>query len=248
MKSAGSSHSKAVMNSWSSIPNEYVVWLWIVGNSARRCGCARPSPAADRSAVARTTAGSSRTDRRRGRASRCGTTFRGRRAAVYCDAFVVARYEYGVSSQPASGVAFNAAPSSPRSSYRWVIFQRKKSESGRTPADRVGAQRIHPAGPLLDGLREGVLAGHSLLDRQPPPGGIDAEELVRDVLTRSAHAAVSPRDRLSPARASERSPGEDGIRRRTRVRRNRRGSRRGHVRWSSRVHPVDSVSRYEQRW
>ena len=33
MKSAGSSHSKAVMNSWSSIPNEYVVWLWIARDS-----------------------------------------------------------------------------------------------------------------------------------------------------------------------------------------------------------------------
>ena len=33
MKSDGSSHSNAVMNSWSSIPNEYVVWLWIVSNS-----------------------------------------------------------------------------------------------------------------------------------------------------------------------------------------------------------------------
>ena len=33
MKSDGSSHSKAVMNSWSSIPNEYVVWLTIVRNS-----------------------------------------------------------------------------------------------------------------------------------------------------------------------------------------------------------------------
>ena len=33
MKSDGSSHSKTVMNSWSSIPNEYVVWLWIVENS-----------------------------------------------------------------------------------------------------------------------------------------------------------------------------------------------------------------------
>ena len=53
--------------------------------------------------------------------------------AVYCDAFVVARYEYGVSSQPASGVPFSSAPSSPRSSYRSVIFQRKKSQSGRTP-------------------------------------------------------------------------------------------------------------------
>ena len=36
MKSAGSSHSKAVMNSWSSIPNEYVVWLWIDGELVRR--------------------------------------------------------------------------------------------------------------------------------------------------------------------------------------------------------------------
>ena len=33
MKSAGSSHSKTVMYSWSSIPNEYVVWLLIVSNS-----------------------------------------------------------------------------------------------------------------------------------------------------------------------------------------------------------------------
>jgi hypothetical protein len=47
MKSAGSSHSKAVMNSWSSMPNEYVVWLWIDANSApmrmcssiARCRC-----------------------------------------------------------------------------------------------------------------------------------------------------------------------------------------------------------------
>jgi hypothetical protein len=52
---------------------------------------------------------------------------------VYCDAFVVARYEYGVSSQPASGVPFSAVASSPRSSKRCVIFQRKKSQSGRTP-------------------------------------------------------------------------------------------------------------------
>ena len=43
-------------------------------------------------------------------------TFLGLRARVYSDAFVVARYEYGVSSQPASGVPFSAAPSSPRSS------------------------------------------------------------------------------------------------------------------------------------
>ena len=31
MKSAGSSHSNAVMNSWSSMPNEYVVWFLIAG-------------------------------------------------------------------------------------------------------------------------------------------------------------------------------------------------------------------------
>src|SRR3954451_8057505 len=55
------------------------------------------------------------------------------RAEVYTEAFIVARYEYGVSSQAARGVPFSAAPSSPRSSYRFVIFQRKKSESGRTP-------------------------------------------------------------------------------------------------------------------
>src|SRR5205085_1503992 len=73
------------------------------------------------------------TPSRRFSASRIGRTRRARRAAVYGAAFVVARYEYGVSSQPASGVPFSAAPSSPRSSYRSVIFQRKKSVSGRTP-------------------------------------------------------------------------------------------------------------------
>ena len=59
--------------------------------------------------------------------------FRALRALVYCDAFVVARYEYGVSSQPASRVAFRATPSSSRSSNRSVIFQRKKSQSPRVP-------------------------------------------------------------------------------------------------------------------
>jgi len=37
------------------------------------------------------------------------------RALVYCEAFVVARYAYGVSSQPASGVPLSAVPRSPRS-------------------------------------------------------------------------------------------------------------------------------------
>src|SRR5262245_48838641 len=62
-----------------------------------------------------------------------GTTLRARRALVYRDAFVVARYEYGVSSQPASGVPLSAAPSSPSASYWSQIFQRKKSVSGRMP-------------------------------------------------------------------------------------------------------------------
>ncbi len=42
MKSAGSSHSNAGMNSWSSMPNEYVVWFLIPGNSSRpitMCSC-----------------------------------------------------------------------------------------------------------------------------------------------------------------------------------------------------------------
>jgi hypothetical protein len=34
---------------------------------------------------------------------------------VYCDGFVVARYEYGVESQPESGDAFSSAQSSSRS-------------------------------------------------------------------------------------------------------------------------------------
>src|ERR671937_825246 len=132
MKSAGSSHSNAVMNSWSSMPNEYVVWLWIVANSAPMRMCS--SIARCRSSGGSEYHGRTFTN---GYTTRYGdpfgTTFRARLAFVYCDSFVVARYEYGVSSHPASGVALSAAPSSPRSSYRSVIFHRKKSQSGRTP-------------------------------------------------------------------------------------------------------------------
>ena len=53
---------------------------------------------------------------------------------------------------------------------------------GADARDRVGAQRGHPSGKLLDRLGEGVLAGRALVDREPPPGGIDAEEGVGDVL------------------------------------------------------------------
>src|SRR6188472_1094100 len=106
MKSDGSSHSKAVMNSWSSIPNEYVVWLWIDGNSAPMRMCS--SIARCRSSSVSAYHGRIFT---KGYTTRYGelrgTTFRARRALVYCDALVVARYEYGVSSQPASGVALS---------------------------------------------------------------------------------------------------------------------------------------------
>src|SRR5436305_5474538 len=115
MKSAGSSHSNAVMNSWSSIPNEYVVWLWIVENSCPTRMC---------SSIARCR--SSRESEYHGRVftngyttrygEPFGTILRGFLALVYDEAFVVARYEYGVSSQAASGVPFSAVPSSRRSS------------------------------------------------------------------------------------------------------------------------------------
>src|SRR5262249_60526720 len=62
-----------------------------------------------------------------------GLILRARLAFVYCEGFVVARYEYGVSSHAASGVAFSAAPSSPRSSYRRGIFPKKKSVSRPAP-------------------------------------------------------------------------------------------------------------------
>jgi hypothetical protein len=102
------------MNSWSSIPNEYVVWLWIVGKR-------RPVSMCSSIAFCRCSGVSAYHGRvfTNGYTTRYGepfgTTLRGRRADVYSEAFVVARYEYGVSSQPASGVAFSSAPSSPRS-------------------------------------------------------------------------------------------------------------------------------------
>src|SRR5204862_6780331 len=58
---------------------------------------------------------------------------------------------------------------------------------GTHAGERVGAQPIHPSGPVLDHLGERVLAGCALVDRQAPPGGIDPVERIRDVL--AAHAA-----------------------------------------------------------
>ena len=47
---------------------------------------------------------------------------------------------------------------------------------------RVRAQMGEPIRPRLDDVRERLLAGDALLDRQPPPRGIDLEERVGDVL------------------------------------------------------------------
>src|SRR5438477_1443614 len=90
MKSAGSSHSNAVMNSWSSMPNEYVVWLWIVANSAPMRMCS--SIARCRSSGVNEYQGRALT---KGYTTRYGEPFgitrRARRAFVYSEAFVVAR-------------------------------------------------------------------------------------------------------------------------------------------------------------
>src|SRR5262249_17331859 len=99
MKSAGSSHSNACMNSRSSIPNEYVVWLWIDG-------CSPPIRMCSSIARWRSDSGSAYHGRTftNGYTTRYGdwrgVILRALRAFVYCEAFVVARYEYGVSSQP----------------------------------------------------------------------------------------------------------------------------------------------------
>ena len=101
---------------------------------------------------------------------------------MYCDAFVVARYEYGVSSQPASGVAVQ----------RGAELAERLVAVGDLPEEEVGlrahagrrvrAQVVEAVGEVLDDLGEGVLAGLALLDGQPPPRRVDAVERVRDVL------------------------------------------------------------------
>jgi chlorite dismutase len=53
---------------------------------------------------------------------------------------------------------------------------------GAHPGRRVHTEPLDPARPVLDDLRERLLAGDALLDREPPPGGIETEEAVRDVL------------------------------------------------------------------
>ena len=101
------------LNSWSSIRTSTSCGSGSSGNP-RRFECARPSRAGvfGRERVPRPHLDERIDDEIGVRGGRS----RARRAWVYCEALVVARYEYGVSSQPASGVPLSAAPSSPRSS------------------------------------------------------------------------------------------------------------------------------------
>ena len=88
---------EAVMNSWSSMPNEYVVWLWIV----RGILVADPDVLGHCLLAVLLGERVPRTDLHErihdevGRALRTDLA-RAPRAAVYCEALVVARYEYGV--------------------------------------------------------------------------------------------------------------------------------------------------------
>ena len=106
----------------------------------------------------------------------------------------------------------SAAPSSSSASYRSVIFQRKKSESGRTPAVLYGAQVLEALGERVDDLGELVLVRLALLHGQPPPGRIDLEERVRDVLAlhvakcyrgSSGSSGGASGSALSPSRLSQ---------------------------------------------
>src|SRR5215211_3572639 len=71
--------------------------------------------------------------------------------------------------------------------------------------DGVDPERVESLDPVLDHLRERILVGRAVLDREPPPGRIDAIEGVGDVLPRHA-ADASPR-RTSARSARRLRPG-----------------------------------------
>src|SRR2546430_7395431 len=76
---------------------------------------------------------------------------------------------------------------------------------GPDTADAVGPERVHPGSPVLHDLGEGVLAGCPLVHREPPPGWIDPEERVHDVLAfhgRDASPQCEALTRLQPPAAS----------------------------------------------
>ena len=84
--------------------------------------------------------------------------FRGRARFVYCEAFVVARYEYGVSSQPASGVPFSAAPSSPRSLVALGDLPEEEVGLGADARVEYARRCSNRSAEVLDDLGERVLA------------------------------------------------------------------------------------------
>ena len=180
MKSAGSSHSKAVMNSWSSMPNEYVVWLWIVA-SWLRSRCARPSRAVARPRRANTRTSPSRTGRRRGRETRAARSCaRGERSSRATTSWPRGRSTASRASRQGRRV------SSARELLEIAValgeLPEEEVASDRTPTSRIDAEVLHPLRPRLDHLREGSFANGALLDRQPPPLRGKLVERVRDVL------------------------------------------------------------------
>ena len=118
--------------------------------------------------------------------------FRALRALVYCDAFVVARYEYGVSSQPASSVPFSAAPSSLEVVVALGDLPEEEVAVRPDAGRRVRAQVLEPVGERVHDLGElAPSAPGAPSTGQPPPGRIDPVERVRDVLALHACAMLA---------------------------------------------------------
>ncbi len=106
--------------------------------------------------------------------------FRALRALVYCDAFVVARYEYGVSSQPESSVALSAAPSSSSSFVLLGDLPEEEVAVSSRSRDGVRPQVVEALRERVHDLGEEFLVVAAI--RLAPPRRIDAVERVRDVL------------------------------------------------------------------
>ena len=181
MKSAGSSHSNAVMNSWSSIPNEYVVWLWIVSNSRPIADVLvhRALAVLERERVPRPHLHERVDDEVRRalrddlpRPARLRVLRRLRRREVRVRRLEPAGERRRVQRRAELAEVLVALGDLPEEEVA------VRPDAGR----RVRAQALDPLGPRLDDLGERVLHRRALLDRQPPPGRIDPEEGVGDVL------------------------------------------------------------------
>ena len=184
------------MNSWSSIPNEYVVWLWIVRELV--------APIADvlvhralalllRQRVPRPHL-HERVDDEVRRALRHDLP-RLPRARVLRG---LRRREVRVRRLEPAGERRAVQRRAELAEVLVALGDLPEEEVAVRPhaRDRVRAERGHAPGPVLDDLGERVLAGDALLDGQPPPGRIDPEERVGDVL--AAHTGIlEPRSRLT---------------------------------------------------